>query len=115
MHPHNGRVSRGNSRANRRLLLEQNAASHELALQWRDQWRAEKSAASVPPADRQAAPAPKQVADQRQHRAKFAQAITRLEFGRGYWDERLQRGVQKPAAASVKPVRKLEGPVARGV
>jgi hypothetical protein len=96
MHPHHGHGSRGNSPAKRRLLPEQNAARHELALKWREEWRAGKSAASLQPADAQAAPALKSGEDQRQHRAKFAQAIARLEFGRGYWDERLQpRGPMK--------------------
>jgi hypothetical protein len=106
MHPHHGRGSRGNSPAKRRLLPEQTAASHELALKWRDEWRAGKSAASLLSADTPAAPAPKASLDQRQHRAKFAQAIARLEFGRGYWDERLQRAAQNPAVAALKPVRK---------
>jgi hypothetical protein len=95
MHSHIGRVSRGNRLAKRRLLLEQNAANHELALKWREEWRVEKSAALLPPADIQAVPAPKSRGGQRRHRAKFAQAIARLEFGRGYWNERLQRGRRK--------------------
>jgi hypothetical protein len=100
MHPHHGRGSRGNSPAKRRLLPEQNAASHELALKWREEWRAGKSAASRQPADMPAAATPKPGGDARQHRAKFAQAIARLEFGRGYWDERLQRGFSKPRHGS---------------
>jgi hypothetical protein len=106
MHPHHGRVSRGDSLARRRPLLEQHAASHELALKWREEWRAEKSVASLPPAETQAASAPKPAADQRQHRAKFAQAIARLELGRNYWDERRQRGADKPDGAALKPLRK---------
>jgi hypothetical protein len=105
MHPNNGRGSRGNSPAKRRLPPEQTAASFELALKWRDEWRAGKSAASLQTADTKVDTAPKPGVDQSKHRAQFAQAIARIEFGRNYWDERLQRGTKKPVAGSPKPVR----------
>jgi hypothetical protein len=100
MHTRTGRGSRGNSPANRRSSPEQTAASHKLALQWRDEWRAGKSAATARPADTKGSPAPVNSPDRQ--RAQFAEAITRLEFGRNYWDQRLQREVRERKATSPK-------------
>src|SRR5580698_8869858 len=91
MHTRTGRGSRGTSPASRRWSPEQTAAVHRLALQWRDEWRAGKSAASVQQADTKGGPTPDK--NRGRQRAQFAQAITRLEFGRDYWDLRLQREV----------------------
>lgn len=98
MHTSNGRGSRGNSPAKRRSSPEQTAALHELALKWRGEWRAGKSAVSVAEVEAKGDPPP--VDGQAKHRAQFAQAIARLEFGRNYWDESLQCGVKKPKASS---------------
>jgi hypothetical protein len=98
MHTSNGRGSRGNSLARRRPSPEQTDALHELALKWRNEWRAGKLAASSPEVEPKGDPAP--VDGQSKHRAQFAQAIARLEFGRNYWDERLQREVRKAEANS---------------
>jgi len=100
MHTRTGRGSRGTSPANRRWSPEETAAVHQLALQWRDEWRAGKSAATTRQANAKGGPAPDK--SRGRQRAQFAQAITRLEFGRNYWDPRLQREVKKPKAASPK-------------
>jgi hypothetical protein len=109
MHSHNGRGSRGTAPAKRRLLPEQTAANtaanHGLALKWREEWRTGKAAAPSQPAGIKAIAAPKPAEDQRKRRAKFAEAIARLEFGRSYWDERRQREVGKNAAGSPRPGR----------
>ena len=105
MHTHIGRGSRGKSPAKRRPLPEQTAESFALALKWREEWRASKSAAPAQAADTRIVAAPKSGADQNRHRAQFAQAITRLEFGRSYWDERLQRASRKSGTGSREPVR----------
>jgi hypothetical protein len=109
MHTHNGRGSRGKSPAKRRPLPEQTAESFALALKWREEWRASKSGAPARTADIALAAAPGSGADQNRHRAQFAQAITRLEFGRSYWDERLQRASQKSGTGSREPVRNGSG------
>jgi hypothetical protein len=107
MHTSNGRGSRGNAPAKRRPSPEQTAVLHELALKWRNEWRAGKLAASLPEVEPKGDPAP--VNGQARHRAQFAQAIARLEFGRNYWDGRLQREVNKPKA-SVKANSKASSP-----
>jgi hypothetical protein len=106
MHTRTGRGSRGTGPASRRWSPEQTAAIHQLALQWRDEWRAGKSAASVRQADTKGGPAPDK--SRGRQRAQFAQAITRLEFGRNYWDQRLQREVRKPKAGSPRLTRNAD-------
>ena len=78
------------------------AQTYALALKWRAEWRAEKTAAPVPP---RARPAGGSIAGsgEAKRRAKFAQAIARTEFGRAYWDERLQGGATKAASRPPKP------------
>ncbi len=66
-----------------------------LALDWRDCWRAEKLQGP-----RENAKPLQQAKDERTPRAGFARGIARAEFGRAYWDERLQRAFQQ------KPQRK---------
>jgi hypothetical protein len=109
MHTRNGLGSRGNSPAKRQLLPEQTAASLELALKWRDEWRASKSAACSQAAEIKVDAAPQHGGDQSKRRAQFAQAIARLEFGRSYWDERLQRGGKSLKTSSSKRIGKGGG------
>src|SRR3984957_15178446 len=69
MHTHIGRGSRGKSPAKRRPLPEQTAGSFALALKWREEWRASKSAAPAQAADTRIVAAPKYGADQNRHNA----------------------------------------------
>ena len=86
----------------------------QLILKWRDDWRAQKGAAQLSPRRQVASdelPAT-QNEDDGKRRAKFAQGIARLEFGRSYWDERRHRAL-KPTKVVHVPARK-NGSQARG-
>ena len=75
---------------------ERSAEDFELALRWRQEWRAEMAqrAAGLQPAGHvDARPNRKSEGDQR---AKFARAIARTEFGRAYFDERLHGSASRP-------------------
>lgn len=76
--------------------------TYALSLKWREEWRAEKIAAPVPT---RARPAGGSIArsGEAKRRAKFARAIARTEFGRAYWDERLQGGAIQAASRPPKP------------
>jgi hypothetical protein len=90
MNIHHGRGSRDRNRAIPQLPTEQTAAFQLLARKWREDWRAEK-AASGPALKPSFAPPSRPTGSDPKHRADFAKAIARAEFGRAYWDERLQR------------------------
>ena len=61
-----------------------------LALEWRECWRAEKLQGQ-----REKTEPIRRPKDERTLRARFAQGIARAEFGRAYWDARLQRAFQQ--------------------
>jgi hypothetical protein len=94
---------RGKRPVRPQLKPEQLAANHQLALQWREEWRAECSGAPQrPPVSPDPEPPPERRRDELKHRAQFAEGIARLEFGRAYWDEKRQSRSKKPAARSLK-------------
>jgi hypothetical protein len=77
---------RGLRRARPALSPERIAANLQAALRWRDEFRAEKAAATQagrPELD----PPSRRGRDDGDDRAAFAKAIARLEFGRAYCDE----------------------------
>jgi hypothetical protein len=61
-----------------------------LALEWRDCWRAEKLRRQ----NGTVGPVRKDKDKDRDKRKRFAEGMARAEFGRAYWDERRQRGIQ---------------------
>ncbi len=98
MNIHDRRGSRSPGRASLGLSPQ----VYELALIWREEWRAEKTAAPVPTRARPAGDFTAR-AREAKRQAKFAQAIARIEFGRAYWDERLQREATQAASRPPKP------------
>jgi hypothetical protein len=98
MNIHDNGGSRGKGRAKPPLPPEQIEANYRAALRWREEFRAEKAAGWAKAAPPKAPEAPRPSGAEAGDRAKFAKGIARLEFGRAYWDERLQREVKGPAA-----------------
>jgi hypothetical protein len=67
--------------------------AYDQALVWRDEWRAEITAGKVQPTKK---PSPQRTdGDTMRRQAGFAQAVARAEFGRFYWDKRLQPGPER--------------------
>jgi hypothetical protein len=84
-------------------------AAYELALKWREEWRAEKAAAAPALTPNSEAPSRPNGNDAK-HRVKFAKGIARAELGRAYWDERLHRNANKPARHDTQEFRRLRSP-----
>lgn len=84
------RSARGR-RAQAALTPEEAADQFLKALEWREIWRAEK-AASVEPVRREPARPADGAGEEARRRARFAEGLARLEFGRAYWDARKTRG-----------------------
>ena len=82
----NGRWSRGRRRASPQLRPEECNAAYRFALIWREEWRAERKKNTTEPVIVE-----RPIGDEKKHRARFAAAIARAEFGRNYWDERRAR------------------------
>jgi hypothetical protein len=88
----NDRGSRGPRLAKRLRLPLDKPLDLACALFWREQRRKAVAKQAPPPA--KAAQTRAEVnGHDRARRAKFAENIARAEFGRAYWDERRQRGV----------------------
>ncbi|MFI5015757.1 MAG: hypothetical protein ACHQAY_25760 [Hyphomicrobiales bacterium] len=91
--------------ATRPLTPEQLTAAYVQALEWREEWRAEIAAAEVQ-ADEgpelSPVPPPKPADDDAKRLARFANAVTRAEFGRFYWDGRLPAALNPPPRMNSK-------------
>ena len=94
--------SHGRNRAKPELLFDRTAIV-ELGLSRLEEWRASKTLSK--PAARSFNPS----GDKSRHRSNFAKAMARAEFGRAYWDERLQRTITRPPGPKPKPDRKKGG------
>ena len=94
--------TRGKPPTRPQLSPEQLAANRQQAMKWREEWRAECWGSPQPPTGPDPEPPPKPGSDELKHRVKFAEGITRLEFGRAYWDKRRQSGPKEPAKQSLK-------------
>jgi hypothetical protein len=88
----NDRGSRGPRRAKPLRLPLDKPLDLACALFWREQ-RRKAVAIKAPAAEKEAPRRPQANGDDRARRARFAENIARAEFGRAYWDERRQRGV----------------------
>jgi hypothetical protein len=84
------RSARGR-RAQAALTPEEAAEQFLKALEWREIWRAAK-AAPAEPVRREAGTPADDAGEEARRRARFAEGLARLEFGRAYWDERKARG-----------------------
>jgi hypothetical protein len=110
MNIHDKNGSRGGRRARPALSPEQIEANYCAALRWRDEFRAEKAAGGLKaPEPRILSPPPRRERDEGADRAAFAKGVARLEFGRAYWDERLQREAIAQTPPSAKRSHKKPG------
>jgi hypothetical protein len=89
--------------ASRSWTAQELAAIRELGRQWRDAWRAEKTTPAEKPNGPAADSTPAQPERKAIVGADFAAGIARAEFGRFYWNERLDG--QLKAAMTRRPRR----------
>jgi hypothetical protein len=83
----------------RPLTPEQAAAIRALGLTWRDEWRAEIAAhagqANGHAIEMPAPRLPRRTKSAQQAAAQFASAVARNEFGRFYWNDKLEEAMQE--------------------
>ena len=110
MNVHDNSGSRGGRRAKPLLSPEQIEANYRAALRWREEFRAEKAGGMLRAPAPKSSPRPaRRERDAGADRATFAKGIARLEFGRAYWDERLQRGAKERVPLTTKPTPSRRG------
>ena len=75
----------------------QTPGQFRLALAWRESWRAEsvQSRNTDPIRTDKLNGMDKRTPNPKEARRRFAEGIARAEFGRAYWDERRQGGLQQ--------------------
>ena len=77
----------------------QTPGQFRLALAWRESWRAEslknRKGVASPVRKDTLNGKDRRKPNAKEERKRFAESIARAEFGRAYWDERRQRGLQQ--------------------
>ena len=68
------------------VWISADKAAHQLGVTWREEWRTEQTKiAKVKLAEKELR---LKESDEEDRRARFAEGIARVEFGRAYWDKR---------------------------
>jgi hypothetical protein len=100
---HEHRGSRRRLDPIRKESAEELAAIRKLGLTWRETWRAEK-AGPIETANGQAAAAstPSQRDSKSTGGSSFAEGIARAEFGRFYWNAKLERALRAARGPGTK-------------
>ena len=96
--------------ASRPWTAQELAAVRKLGRQWRDAWRAEKAGLAEKPNGAAADSRPARPERKAIGGADFAAGIARAEFGRFYWNERLDGQLKAAMTRRAKPdVNKRDG------